>query len=97
MHIKDLLEIFCYPYWALKTVSLHHGHIHLGALYSLDDPMVELLHLPAAADLDFSIGLWRYVDGEKNITINLKCFGEEQGNSAKWTRYADACYLNITI
>ena len=73
MNIKDLLEIFCHPHWTSKTVSLQHGHVHLGALYSLHDkgnpyvPMVELLHIPEIAHLSLCIEKWGYIDGERHL------------------------------
>ncbi|KAJ7199994.1 hypothetical protein GGX14DRAFT_401001 [Mycena pura] len=78
--------------WASKAVSLHHGHVHLGALYSLgpDDrrnpyvPMVELLHLPMTPDPDISVETWCNVDGVRNIV--LESFGMDEENSARWTR-----------
>ncbi|KAJ7200408.1 hypothetical protein GGX14DRAFT_699669 [Mycena pura] len=81
MNIEDLLEIFCYPHWTGKTISLHCGHFHLGALYSLHDksnpyvPMEELLHIPETADLDLFIDKWGYMDGESCVTIER--FGAE--------------------
>ncbi|KAJ7192856.1 hypothetical protein GGX14DRAFT_593939, partial [Mycena pura] len=68
MHIEDLLEIFCYPRRTGKTISLHRGHVHLGALYSLHDesnpyvPMVELLNIPQTADPPLFTGYWNYID-----------------------------------
>ncbi|KAJ7218479.1 hypothetical protein GGX14DRAFT_595027 [Mycena pura] len=68
MDIEDLLEIFGYPRRTQKTISLHHGHVHLGALYSLHDeynpyvPMEELLHIPETADPALFIDNWAYMD-----------------------------------
>ncbi|KAJ7218458.1 hypothetical protein GGX14DRAFT_594976 [Mycena pura] len=87
MNIEDVLEIFCYPHWTGKAISLHHGHVHLGALYSLHDasnpyvPMEELLHIPETADPDLFIGNWAYTDGERDATIER--FGAEDTG---WTR-----------
>ncbi|KAJ7218471.1 hypothetical protein GGX14DRAFT_595010 [Mycena pura] len=87
MNIEDLLEIFCHQRWTEKTISLHRGHVHLGALYSLHDeynpyvPMEELLHIPETADPDLFVDKWRYVDGERDV--NIERFGAEDTG---WTR-----------
>ncbi|KAJ7218488.1 hypothetical protein GGX14DRAFT_437248 [Mycena pura] len=87
INIEDLLEIFCYPHWTWKTISLHCGHIHLGALYSLHDqsnpyvPMEELLHIPETADPNLFIDNWAYMDAESNVRIER--FGAED---TWWTR-----------
>ncbi|KAJ7218442.1 hypothetical protein GGX14DRAFT_560781 [Mycena pura] len=87
MNIEDLLEIFCYPLWTGKVISLHRGHVHLGALYSLHDesnpyvPMVELLHIPETADPDFFNGNWDHINGESNLIIER--FEDEDTG---WTR-----------
>ncbi|KAJ7226908.1 hypothetical protein GGX14DRAFT_417610 [Mycena pura] len=86
VNIKDLLKIVSYTQWEWKAVSLHHGHIHLGALYSLDDrtnpyvPMLELLYLPVTIDSELSVGVWRYLDGE-GIS-----YGSEHMISTGWSR-----------
>ena len=86
MNIEDLLEILCYPPWTGKTISLHHGHVRLGALYSLHDesnpyvPIVELLHIPQTVDpplfTDYS-----YIDGKRDLVVAT--FGAEDTG---WTR-----------
>ncbi|KAJ7218452.1 hypothetical protein GGX14DRAFT_560794 [Mycena pura] len=86
MNIEDLLELFCYPHWMGKTISLHSGHVHLGALYSLHDesnpyvPIVELLHIPQTVDpplfTDYS-----YIDGKRDLVVET--FGAED---IGWTR-----------
>ncbi|KAJ7212668.1 hypothetical protein GGX14DRAFT_697049, partial [Mycena pura] len=87
MNIEELLELFSYPRWTLKAISLHHGHIHLGALYSLHDeknpydPMVELLQISETADPDLFIGNWGYINGESNLIMQR--FGPE---GTGWTR-----------
>ncbi|KAJ7218439.1 hypothetical protein GGX14DRAFT_560777 [Mycena pura] len=81
MNIEDILEIFCHPHWMGKTISLHHGHVHLGALYSLHDKtnpyvaMEELLHIPETANPNLLVDNWRYMDGESDVVIER--FGVE--------------------
>ncbi|KAJ7192846.1 hypothetical protein GGX14DRAFT_593908 [Mycena pura] len=87
MNIEDLLEIFCYPRLTGKSISLHCGHVRLGALYSLHDesnpyvPMVELLHIPQTAVPPLFTDHWHYVDGKRALFI--KTFGAKDTG---WTR-----------
>ncbi|KAJ7192849.1 hypothetical protein GGX14DRAFT_406063 [Mycena pura] len=87
MNIEDLLEIFCYPFRTGKAISLHHGHVHLGALYSLHDecnpyvPMVELLHIPQTAYPPLLTEHWNYMNGKRAFPIET--FGAEDTG---WTR-----------
>ncbi|KAJ7220859.1 hypothetical protein GGX14DRAFT_676254 [Mycena pura] len=88
MNIRDILKIFNDATWAWKAISLHHGQVHLGALYSFHDrlnpyvPMVELLRLPATADL--CLGNWRSMDSEKDIPV--KSYVSEKTGATSWTR-----------